>query len=73
MAFGAATLRARVLPPWTGWIFLAGIGLNLTIGLLPVQEIAQTLGTLLRNIGLVGMGWALARRGIRPAGPDPTR
>jgi hypothetical protein len=71
--FGVASLRARVFPPWTAWCFLAGIGLNLSIGLLPVPEIAQTLGTLLRNIGLVGMGWALARRGIRPTGPDPIR
>jgi hypothetical protein len=61
IVFGGATLRARVFPSWTALTFLAGIGLNLIIGLLPVPEIYQILGSLLRNIGLVGMGCAIGR------------
>jgi hypothetical protein len=61
-AFGWATLRAGVFPRWTGATFLAGIALNLALGLLPLPDILQTVGTLLRNAGLVGMGWALWRQ-----------
>ncbi len=61
LVFGAATLRAGVLPRWTAWTFLAGIGTNLLLGLLPLPDVLQTVGTLLRNAGLVGMGWAVAR------------
>ncbi len=61
IAFGGATLRAKVLPSWTAWPFLAGIGLNLIIGLLSAPEIYQIVGSLLRNFALVGMGWAIAR------------
>jgi hypothetical protein len=62
IAFGGATLEARFLPSWTAWSFLAGICFNLILGLLPAPEIYQTLGTFLRNVGLVGMGCALAKR-----------
>jgi hypothetical protein len=62
-AFGFATLRARVFPRWTAWTFLAGIGVNLILGLVPAPDILQTVGTFLRNIGLVGMGWAIRRHG----------
>jgi hypothetical protein len=61
--FGWATLRAGVFPPWTAWTFLCGVAVNLGLGLLPVPDILQTAGTLLRNAGLIGMGWSLARRG----------
>lgn len=59
--FGSCTLRARVFPAWTAWLFLAGIIMNLTLGILPLPDVLQTLGTTLRNAGLIGMGWALAR------------
>jgi hypothetical protein len=60
--FGWATARAAVLPTWTARFFLAGIGVNLILGLVPGPELLQTLGTTLRNAGLVGMGWALWHR-----------
>jgi hypothetical protein len=60
LAFGVATLRAGVFPSWTSWVFLSGISFNLVLGLLPGPDIWQIFGTFLRNIGLVGMGWALA-------------
>lgn len=61
LAFGFATVRARVLPRWTALLFLSGIGLNFLLALVPVPDLLQTLGTTLRNAGLVGMGWATSR------------
>jgi hypothetical protein len=60
--FGWATLDARVLPGWTAWMFLAGIGLNLLVALTPLPDLVQTAGTVLRNAGLIGMGWTVTRR-----------
>lgn len=57
--FGWATIEARVFPPWTAWAFLLGIATNLVLGMLPTPDLLQTGRTLLRNCGLVGMGWAL--------------
>jgi hypothetical protein len=59
--FGWATLRANVFPRWAAAVFLAGVGANFLLALLPVPDLLQTLGTALRNAGLVGMGWAAAR------------
>jgi hypothetical protein len=66
--FGWATLQAGTLPRWTAGLFLSGLAVNLVLGLLPAPDILQTLGTTLRNTGLVGMGWAIAAHGpSRPA------
>jgi hypothetical protein len=62
LLFGSATLKAQVLPRWAPVLFLAGLGLNLLITFLPVADLYQTLGTTLRNAGLMGMGWAVWRR-----------
>ncbi|MCO6511753.1 MAG: hypothetical protein J5I65_13265 [Aridibacter famidurans] len=59
IAFGVASFRACVFPKWTSTLFLAGVFLNLLLSFLPVPEIMQTLGTALRNAGLIGMGWSL--------------
>jgi hypothetical protein len=59
LAFGWATLRARVFPRWMPLVFLGGLGVNLVVALLPVPEIFQTVGTAVRNLGLIGMGWSL--------------
>jgi hypothetical protein len=59
--FGWASVRARLLPPWTTWLFLSGLAINLVVGALPAPDILQTIGTTFRNAGLVGMGWALGR------------
>ncbi|MEZ5319248.1 MAG: hypothetical protein R2752_17740 [Vicinamibacterales bacterium] len=64
--FGDATRRAGVLPRWTAGLFLAGIVTNFVITFLPLPDLAQTLGTALRNAGLVGMGGSLWRAG-RPS------
>lgn len=65
--FGWATARAGVLPKWTAWLFLSGLALNLVLGMLPVPDLLQILGTTLRNAGLVGMGWSASRGPIAKA------
>jgi hypothetical protein len=58
-AYAWATLRAAVLPRWTAAVFLVGVVVNLVLALLPAPDLLQTVGTTLRNAGLMGMGWAL--------------
>lgn len=57
--FGGATWRAGVVPRWTAGLFLAGVALNFALARLDAPELLHTLGTALRNAGLVGMGWAI--------------
>jgi hypothetical protein len=64
-AFGYATIRAGVFPAWCGWLFLAGLAVNLLVGVLPLPDLLQTLGTTVRNAGLVGMGFATWRDSTR--------
>jgi len=59
--FGYSSFRARVFPAWTSVLFLTGLGLNLLLTFVPVDDLYQTLGTSLRNAGLIGMGWAIWR------------
>lgn len=68
VAFGIATACAGVLPRWTAWVFLSGLGLNFTLSLLPVPELLQTVGSAVRNVGIVGMGLAVLRSVRRPPG-----
>lgn len=56
LLFAWATLRACWLPRSATGLFACGIVLNLLLGLLPFPDIWQTLGTALRNTGLVLMG-----------------
>lgn len=60
--FGAAALRARWLPRWTLWLFLAGLALNLLLALVQAPAIGQTFGSAVRNAGLIGMGLFLLQR-----------
>lgn len=60
-AFGIATWRARVLPVWSAALFLSGLALNVAVALLPLPELLQTIGSTVRNAGLVAMGVALVR------------
>jgi len=63
--FGVASWRAQVL--WRGavWLFLMGLGLNLSVALLPLPDILQTVGSLVRNLGLVTMGLSVLRSAPR--------
>lgn len=66
VAFGAATYRARVFPSWTPVVFLAGVVLNLSLALVAAPDLLQTLGSALRNLGLIGMGLYLVRCSVQP-------
>jgi hypothetical protein len=61
LLFAAATIHARVLPAWAAWVFAFGLAFNLILGLLPAPAIVQTLGSTVRNVGLIGMGIAVLR------------
>ncbi|MGD9588283.1 MAG: hypothetical protein AB7Q37_05645 [Pyrinomonadaceae bacterium] len=61
LLFGFATLRAKIIPAWTAWLFIAGLALNLAVAVLPIPSIFQVAGSFARNAGLIGMGWAVVR------------
>lgn len=61
IVFGAAVVRARVLPPWTGFALIAGVSLNLLVAVLPAPPIVQMVGSAVRNVAFIGMGVALLR------------
>jgi hypothetical protein len=62
LLFGASVLRAGWLPRLSVLLFLAGVGANLVLGLLPVPDILQTVGSAVRNLGLALMGYAVLFR-----------
>ena len=61
LLFAWAAWRTRGLPRIAVGLFGAGLLMNLLLALVPAPDILQTLGTLVRNAGLVGMGYALLR------------
>jgi hypothetical protein len=63
LLFTLAALRAGGLPKTALLLFGAGLLVNLTLALLPAPDILQTLGTAIRNAGLIGMGYAILRGG----------
>ena len=65
IAFGMATYRARFFPRWTSVVFLGGIILNLVLAIFTAPDLFQTLGSTLRNLGLIGMGVFLVRRSVQ--------
>lgn len=62
LLFGASVLRAGWLPRFPVLLFLAGILLNLVLALMPAPDILQATGSLLRNLGIMGMGYAVLVR-----------
>lgn len=65
--FGYATSMARVLPRWTAVLFLAGLGLNLALAFVDVDDLYQTIGTTVRNAGLIAMGCVIWRNTRGPS------
>jgi hypothetical protein len=65
--FAVTSLRAGVLSRAAVLAFLTGVLLNLLFSLLPVPEVWQTIGSTVRNAGLMGMGAVLLTHGSRPA------
>ncbi len=61
LLFAWAAWRTRGLPRIAVGLFGAGLMMNLLLALVPAPDILQTLGTLVRNAGLVAMGYALLR------------
>ncbi len=59
LLFAWAALRSRALPRLAVWLFAAGLLVNLGLAMVPAPDILQTVGTAIRNAGIVGMGYAL--------------
>lgn len=59
LLLGASALRAGWLPRGAVLLFLAGLVVNALLGLLAAPEIFQTLGSAMRNLGLMAMGHAV--------------
>lgn len=69
LAFGAAVIRARVLPRWTGALLMLAMVLMIVATALPAA--AQTAAAALRDIAFAGMGASLfsfSRTGRSPVG-----
>lgn len=58
LLFAGAALKAKSLPAAAVWLFGGGLLVNLVLALVPAPDIFQTVGTAIRNAGLVGMGYA---------------
>lgn len=67
--FAWTAWRAVWLPRYAVLLFSVGLLANLVLGLLPVPDILQILGSTLRNLGLMAMGVAILRAHAR-AGRD---
>jgi hypothetical protein len=59
LLFARAALRTVVLPKLAVRLFGAGLLINLGLALVPAPDILQTVGTVIRNAGLAGMGYGL--------------
>jgi len=59
LLFANAALRTSTLPRPAVWLFGTGLLINLALALVPAPDILQTVGTAVRNAGLVGMGYAV--------------
>jgi hypothetical protein len=65
LGFGAAVIRARTLPSWTGIALIAGVVLVALTQHMP--DAVQLLAAGLRDLGFAGMGAAILRP--RPGNP----
>ena len=65
LLFGAGVIQARVLPQWTGWLLILGVGLNLFLYLLGLPDLTQILGSTMRNIAFIGMGIAILSKNVQ--------
>lgn len=59
LLFAGAALRSSALPKSAVLLFGAGLMVNLGLALVPSPDILQTVGTAIRNAGIVGMGYDL--------------
>ena len=56
IVFGLSSLKTGMLWPEGLILFIAGLAVNLLIGLESLPDIFQTVGSTIRNIGLIGIG-----------------
>ncbi len=61
LAFGFSSLKAAVLSRKGTVLFICGLLLNLLLALAPLPDILQTIGSAIRNLGLIGIGLGLLR------------
>jgi hypothetical protein len=59
VAFGAAVIRAQVLPRWTGITLIVGMVLMAVTVSLP--DVTQTMSAAVRDLAFAGMGAAVVR------------
>lgn len=65
LLFAYAGLRARWQPRWAITLFAIGVLINLAVGVMPVPDVVQTLGSAVRNAGLMAIGIGLLMSGAR--------
>ena len=68
--FGWSAFRIGWLPRFSVLLFLSGIIVNLILAILPAPDILQTIGSAMRNFGLMAMGYAILF-GKRRQRPNP--
>lgn len=59
LLFAWSALRVGWLPRFSVMLFLLGIILNLLLAVVPAPAILQTIGSGMRNLGLMAMGYAI--------------
>lgn len=57
--FAWSSFRRNRLPRWALLLFGAGVACNLVVALVPAPDIYQTIGSRVRNLGLMGMGYSV--------------
>jgi hypothetical protein len=57
LLFSWSALQARWLPKHSIFLFLIGLSINLLLSLLPAPAILQTIGSVVRNLGIAAMGY----------------
>lgn len=59
LLFAWAALRSHALPKVAASLFAVGLLVNLGLAVVSAPDIMQTVGTAIRNAGIVGMGYSL--------------
>lgn len=65
LAFGVAVARGGVLPAWTGWLLVVGVGL--VAGAAGLGDLPRTVAAAVRDLAFVAMGAALLRTRVAAA------
>jgi hypothetical protein len=66
--FGAAVIRSRILPLWTGYALTGGVVVNLVISLIGLPDSNQIVGSSIRNIAFFGMAVRVLKNSLSPTG-----